>query len=175
MWGLRVHDSHDLDATAVLTGGQQVVGVLVVSGDVDGLVGPLGPQVAAAAEQARDEGDRVLFAVKGDASALGLEVVAGAQVHRAAADHFHLALGQDLDVVTTVEVVVGVAVLGQAAGEHADAQFLDVRVEDPGCGHVEFAGLERAGVDTTDAAYIETALDTYGERLDEMERLVEND
>jgi oligoendopeptidase F len=35
--------------------------------------------------------------------------------------------------------------------------------------------LERAGVDTTDAAYIETALDTYGERLDEMERLVEND
>jgi oligoendopeptidase F len=32
--------------------------------------------------------------------------------------------------------------------------------------------LERAGVDTTDAAYIETALSTYGERLDEMERLI---
>jgi len=32
--------------------------------------------------------------------------------------------------------------------------------------------LERAGVDTTDAVYIETALDTYGERLDEMERLI---
>jgi len=32
--------------------------------------------------------------------------------------------------------------------------------------------LERAGVDTTDATYIETALSTYGETLDEMEQLI---
>ncbi|WP_338740812.1 oligoendopeptidase F [Haloplanus salilacus] len=32
--------------------------------------------------------------------------------------------------------------------------------------------LERAGVDTTDAGYIETALETYDETLDEMARLV---
>jgi oligoendopeptidase F len=32
--------------------------------------------------------------------------------------------------------------------------------------------LEQAGVDTTDAGYIETALSTYDETLDEMERLI---